>query len=112
MSKRSRWLLGGALALALVGAGVGVGIAGNRDGGEDGGAEVEANDSDQQLVGSDRDRAAAAALEHTGGGTVTEVEVGDGAAAYGVEVRLEDGSQVEIQLDASFTVIGQEVDDE
>ena len=58
------------------------------------------------------DKATAAALEHTGGGTVTETEVGDDGAAYGVEVRLDDGSQVEVSLDENFKVIGQEADDD
>ena len=40
------------------------------------------------------------ALEHTGGGTVTESEIGDDGAAYSVEVRLADGSQVEVNLEA------------
>ena len=51
------------------------------------------------------DKAIEAALEHTGGGTVTETEVGDDGAAYGVEVRLDDGSQVEVNLDENFNVV-------
>ena len=72
----------------------------------------EASDSDTPLSGSDLDAAVAAALEHTGGGEVTETEVGDDGAAYGVEIRLEDGSQVEVNLDENFTVIGSEDDDD
>ena len=117
MKARTRWLLGTALALGIVGAGVGVGLA--QDGptsgdqtehGETG--ENEGTDSDQQLTGEDRKRAEAAALEAVGGGTVTEVEAGDDGAAYGVEIRLADGSQVEVQLDAAFNVTGTEADDE
>jgi uncharacterized membrane protein YkoI len=67
---------------------------------------------DQPLTGSTLDKAKAAALAHTGGGTVTETEVGDDGAAYSVEVRLADGSQVEVALDESFQVIGQEGDDD
>jgi hypothetical protein len=69
-------------------------------------------DSDQPITGSALAQAKAAALEHTGGGTVVETEVGDDGAAYGVEVRLDDGSQVEVNLDADFSVIGQEADDD
>ena len=69
-------------------------------------------DDDAPITGSALDRATAAALEHTGGGTVTETEVGDDGAAYGVEVRLDDGSQVEVNLDENFRVIGQEADDD
>lgn len=72
----------------------------------------EANDSDTPLTGSDLDLAVAAALKHTGEGEVTETEVGDDGAAYGVEIRLPDGSQVEVNLDADFTVIGSEADDD
>jgi uncharacterized membrane protein YkoI len=69
-------------------------------------------DDDQPLTGTTLERATAAALAHTGGGTVTETEVGDDGAAYGVEVRLPDGRQVEVNLDANFKVIGQEADDD
>jgi uncharacterized membrane protein YkoI len=69
-------------------------------------------DDEQPLTGSTLERATAAALAHTGGGTVTETEVGDDGAAYEVEVRRADGSQVEVSLDESFDVIGQETDDD
>ncbi len=115
-----RWLAALALGLALIGAGVSVGIAANpfRVGATtDGNGEAEDTDSDEPLAGTDAERAASAALEYTGrtygaGGEVTEVEVGDDGAAYGVEVRLSDGSQVEVQLDAAFTVTGDESDDD
>ena len=87
------------LALAVIGAGAGIAVA---TGGDD----------DQPITGSALDKATAAALEHTGGGTVTETEVGDDGAAYGVEIRLDDGSQVEVNLDESFNVIGQAADDD
>ena len=69
-------------------------------------------DDDKPLTGSALDKASAAALEHTGGGTVVETEVGDDGAAYGVEIRLDDGSQVEVNLDENFDVIGDEADDD
>ena len=69
-------------------------------------------DDEQPLTGSTLERATEAALAHTGGGTVTETEVGDDGAAYEVEVRLENGRQVEVSLDESFAVIGQERDDD
>jgi hypothetical protein len=69
-------------------------------------------DDDKPLTGSSLERATAAALEHTGGGMVTETEVGDDGAAYGVEIRLGDGTQVEVHLDGNFDVIGQERDDD
>ena len=109
MTKRMRWLIGAALAVGLVGAGVGIGLA--ETNGESG-TEVESTDSDQPLAGAALDQAKAAALEFTGGGTVTEAEAGDDGAAYGVEIRKDDGSQIEVRLDESFSVIGTEQDDD
>jgi uncharacterized membrane protein YkoI len=71
-----------------------------------------AGDDDQPLTGSTLDKAKAAALAHTGGGTVVETETGDDGAVYGVEIVLADGSQVEVNLDGNFDVIGQEADDD
>ena len=90
-----------AVAVTLGAASAGIAVAG-------GGA----GDDDKPLTGSTLDRAAAAALKRTGGGTVTETEVGDDGAAYGVEVRLANGNQVEVNLDENFAVIGQEADDD
>jgi hypothetical protein len=100
MDRRTKWIAGGAIAVALVGGGAGVAIA------------TGAGDTDRPLTGSTLDRARAAALESTGGGTVTETEVGDDGAAYGVEVRMDDGRVVEVRLDANFQVIGHEADDD
>lgn len=69
-------------------------------------------DDDKPLTGSTLDQATAAALKHTGGGTVVETEVGDDGSVYGVEIRLDNGSQVEVNLDANFNVIGDEADDD
>jgi uncharacterized membrane protein YkoI len=96
---RKRWLGAAALAIVIAAAGAGIAVA---TGGDD----------DQPLTGETYERAIAAALEHTGGGTVTETEAGDDGAAYGVEVRLADGRQVEVNLDEDFKVIGQEEDDD
>jgi hypothetical protein len=41
-----------------------------------------------------------------------ETEAGDDGAAYGVEVRLPDGRQVEVNLDQSFKVVRQEPDED
>jgi hypothetical protein len=69
-------------------------------------------DDDQPLTGSALDKATAAALAHTGGGTVIETEAGDDGAAYGIEIRLDDGTVVEVNLDEGFNVIGDEADDD
>ncbi|HKZ19242.1 MAG TPA: PepSY domain-containing protein [Acidimicrobiia bacterium] len=39
-------------------------------------------------------------------GTVTETEVGDEESHYEVEVTLDDGSQVDVQLDETFNFVG------
>jgi len=89
-----------AIVLALGALAAGIAVAGGGSGEE------------QPLTGSTLDRATAAALAHTGGGKVVETETGDDGAAYGIEVRLDDGRQVEVNLDESFSVIGQEADDD
>ena len=66
----------------------------------------------QPLTGTSLEQASTAALAHTGGGEVTEAEVGDDGAAYEVEVRLADGRSVEVQLDAQYQVTGEEADDD
>jgi uncharacterized membrane protein YkoI len=75
-------------------------------------AVAAGGDDDKPLTGSTLTKAKAAALERTGGGTVVETEIGDDGAAYGVEVRLGDGSQVEVNLDENFNVIGAAADDD
>jgi len=96
---RKRMVVMGTAAVAIA-ATAGIAVAGGT------------GDDDKPLTGSNLQRATAAALAHTGGGTVTETEIGDDGAAYGVEVRLEDGRQVEVNLNQSFEVIGQESDDD
>jgi uncharacterized membrane protein YkoI len=43
---------------------------------------------------------------------VTETEVDDEESYYEVEVTLDDGSQVDVQLDRSFNVVGSSADHE
>ena len=57
-------------------------------------------------------KAKAAALAETGGGKVTGTEVGDEESYYEVEVTKADGSQVDVQLNKSFTVVGSKDDGE
>jgi hypothetical protein len=97
MERRTRWIAAAGLAVTMAG---GVAAAAN-DG-----------DTDQELTGATRDRAVAAAIAATGGGTVLETEAGDDGATYGVEVRLADGRQVEVNLDESFKVVGREADED
>lgn len=65
---------------------------------------------DRPIPVSELERAEKAALEETGGGRVTETEVDDEESKFEVEVTLEDGSQVDVQLDADFQVVGTESD--
>ncbi len=67
---------------------------------------------DQPIGGTALDQASAAALQHTGGGQVTDTEVGDEESYYEVEVSRDDGTQVDVQLDRSFNVVGGEIDEE
>jgi len=102
MKKR---ILIAALAVAALGAG-GTAIAGATGGGDD------ADGHDKAIAGSALDRASAAALKATGGGKVSETEVGDEESYYEVEVTRADGSQVDVQLDRDFNVVGQKADHE
>jgi uncharacterized membrane protein YkoI len=67
-----------------------------------GSASVDPDD----LQGEELEKASAAAIAEAGGGTVTDAETSDDADhAYDVEVRLDDGTEVDIDLDASFGVV-------
>ncbi len=72
--------------------------------------ERDPAETEQAIPTSDLDRASTAALAETGGGTVTETEVDDEESKYEVEVTLDDGTQVDVQLDESFVVVGTETD--
>ena len=73
---------------------------------------VANNSDDQPLTGDTYQQAVDAALAEYPGAEVTETEIGDGAAAYEVELSLADGSEVEVELDDSFQVIGSSPDDD
>ena len=70
--------------------------------------------SEEPVTGPSADRAAEAALAAAGGGSVLEIERqdDDGSGIYEVEVRREDGSQVEVHLDAQFQRVGTVADDD
>ncbi len=68
------------------------------------------DDSDTPIVGSELDRASAAAIAYMGGGRVTGTEIGDEESYYEIELTFDDGSQVDVQLDESFVVVGTEAD--
>jgi uncharacterized membrane protein YkoI len=99
MERKRRLILtvgGAAAAVAVVaGAGVAAASAGDDDGDGD------------ELSGDAFDRASEAAVEAAGGGEVTSAESDDdgGTVAYEVEVRLDDGTEVDVDLDADFGVL-------
>ena len=88
-----------AMLLALGGAGI---------------AYAAGGDSEEQLTGPDAQKAKSAAIAAVGGGTVTEVERddGNGTGVFEVEVKREDGSQVEVHLDGDLNVVGQQADED
>jgi uncharacterized membrane protein YkoI len=66
---------------------------------------------DEELSGDDFDRASAAALDHVGGGEVTDAERSDDRGeAYEVEVTRPDGREVDVVLDADFVVMDADED--
>jgi len=85
------------LAVAAISAGIAV-AAGGRD-------------DQKPIEGPALTRASEAALAHTSGGRVTETELGDEEGLYEVEVTLADGDQVDVHLDRTFDVLGNERED-
>ena len=93
-------------AIAVVAA-----LAARRRGGRGRDAAATTTRPSTPITGAALERASAAALEHTGGGRVTETEAGDEEGAYEVEVTRADGSQVDVHLDEHFDVLGTEDDE-
>jgi uncharacterized membrane protein YkoI len=92
-------LIGGTVVVAGAVTTTGVAVAGSDD-----------DASDRPITGTALEQAEEAALAHTGGGRVTETEVGDEESYYEVEVTLPDGGQVDVQLDADYQVVGTDSD--
>ena len=95
-------IAGAAVAAAAIG---GTGVAAAAGGGDD-------DETETPITGTELDKASAAALDHTGEGRVTETEKGDEESLYEVEVTLDDRSQIDVQLDADYQVVGDEKDDD
>jgi hypothetical protein len=100
--KMKLWIIVAAVFAVGVVGGAGISIA----------VATGAIDDDQPITGPALAKCTAAALAENPGGRVTETEVGDDGAAYGVEIRLDDGSEVEVNLDENCQVIGQHADDD
>ena len=94
MKRTTRWIVGGAFAVAVIGGGTGMAVANG------------AGDRETPITGPALASASAAALRHTGGGRVTGTETGDEEGYYEVEVTRADGSQVDVHLDKDFNVLG------
>lgn len=104
MKRRTRLAIIGTAVIAVAG-GIGVAAVGASNSGDD-------DEQELPISGAELEQASAAALASTGGGTVTETEVGDEESYYEVEVTLDDGSQVDVQLDRDFKVVSTSVDTE
>ena len=104
--KRSRKVTTGiALGVGAVAA-AGLAVA-NASSGED---EHDDDGTDTAISGEALEQASEAALVHTGGGQVTGSEVGDEESYYEIEVTLDNGDEVDVQLDERFNVVGDEND--
>ena len=78
--------------------------------GATGGGDREDRGSDRAITGDALQRASDAALKEAGGGRVTETEAGDEDSYYEVEVTKDDGTEVDVQLDRTFDVVGSETE--
>jgi hypothetical protein len=96
-------VLGGALAAALASGGAGIAAAA-------GGPGTAGDDDEPALTGAELGRASRAALEASRafgeGGRVTGTEGTGEEPYYEVDVTLTDGTQIDFDLDSSFTVVG------
>ncbi len=72
----------------------------------DGPGEDGAEGPDQPITGPDLERASTAALAYLGEGRVTETEIEDEESYYEVEVTLDNGRRIDVQLDEAFNVVG------
>ena len=119
MRKRTMWITGAASAAVVLG-GASVAVAATQQGRDLQSERIGAlavsignlelgDDSDgPALTDADRAMASSAALAKVGQGSVTEVErADDGGSGYEVEVRLTDGSEVEVALGTDFQVLNQ-----
>ena len=99
MIRRKRLLLFTVVALLIASTAVAIVVA-------------RTDDDETPIAGDALAKASAAALQYTGGGTVTDSEVGDEEGYYEVEVTLSDGTEVDVHLDQNFRVMGSDADKE
>jgi hypothetical protein len=102
VKRRTRIVIASAtFAAAVAAAGTGIAVASGND-----------DSHDVPITGGALDQASAAALAHTGGGRVTGTEVGDEESYYEVEVTLDSGTQIDVQLDRNFNFVSSSADNE
>lgn len=94
MNRKTRVAVAGVALIVATGATAGIATASGSD------------DSEGPITGDALQQASDAALEATGGGKVTDTEVGDEESYYEVEVTLDNGDEVDVQLDEDFQVVG------
>ena len=63
------------------------------------------NEHEQEIKGTELDRASEVALAYIGEGKVTDSEIGDEEGYYEIEITLKNGKQVDVHLDKNFKVI-------
>jgi uncharacterized membrane protein YkoI len=97
LGRKGIWIASGAVALVAVG-GVGAAVA------------TEGFEQDDELTGASLERASKAALAEAGGGQVTGAEAEDGG--FEVEVRMPDGSEVDVLLGSDYAVLATDRDDD
>ena len=96
MQKRAKVAIGVGAGVLIIAGGTGIAVASGV--GDDDGSQTP-------ITGDALHKASDAALNYTGGGRVTETEVNDEDSKYEVEVTMDDGSQIDVQLDANFHVV-------
>jgi hypothetical protein len=92
---------GAAVSAALLGGGLATAVSSDA---------ADPPETEIPITGTAVETASAVALPHLGEGTVTGTEVGDEESYYEVEVTLDDGSEVDVQLDAAFNVVAADAD--
>ena len=98
METKKKIAIGAASILAAGAGAAGIAFAGGGD------------DKEAPIRGSALDRASEVALEETGGGTVTDTETGDEESFYEVEVSLNGGDRVDVQVNRDFQILDSETE--
>jgi hypothetical protein len=96
--------IGAAAAVVVAGVAVGLSVAqASNDDDDD-------NETETAITGDALAQASDAALAYTGEGRVTGTEIDDEESKYEIEVTLDNGDQVDVQLDENFDVVSSEND--